>query len=903
MRLDLKLITSVSKWNWSLTWLLVILIFFGNPAGAQAQSPEDDWTPPVNLSRSGGAINPAIVVDNAGTTHVIWGDTYSGFMYSVLEEEGGWAPPKAVIFPFSPPRNVSVGADYPTPVLFADQRNRIHAFWIDGRGVLNHSSVNRLYISSPGAWTGRRIIAEAAVGMDVTIDANGNLHTAYIRNLSSIYAPAGLYYRTFNTTSFVWSLPTLLDESPYFRSLDAENAKVSIASTWLNESVNLTIGWDNRPRNRISLIKSIDGGSNWSETLVIEGPEVSTVPVVPFNILVGAYEDNIILVWQEDEPGESCNQVFQWSNDDGETWQGKQRMLTNLQGCADDYQFLINDTGQMILMTKILGQVYFQSWDGLRWSDPQLQSILSSFIDQETFNLVDMDCQYALLTPLNEIHVAGCDLGIGGDVWMTNRRIDSVSSWFPPESNWGYPVNVTSSVAITLGSSIVTDEAGNAHLVWSEIEDVNSEGALLQYARSDNVTWSPAQTIVGPPVHYVVNPSITIYQDRLFVAWSDQSSGEIQVVSAPAERAINPREWSSPVTIQLPRLAGSSPDILAGPDGTLYLAFAISINEQRGIYLVQSEDGGSTWSEPATVFDAVDAGWPMVDEPKLTISDDGTLHLIFSRYTANNRSVGVYYALSTNGGTEWTEADSVSEAGISFKDIFATKTGIVHMIWLESNSSHSIWHAYFDNPEERWENRRSVQTSVTKPEVSGLLEDANGDIHLLQVAKEGRAGMTLKHWLWNEPQWNVVDLYQIQVSSAANANSLRGAITPSGQMIAVYALPAIDERANLEMTTVFSVSRSIEIVMDTVVLQPTEEEGETAAPSIMTATPSAAFVEQAEAETAMVVDEPRAPIDVSSPVESQSQWTGLAIGVIVGGLLTILILLAAVRSVRRRGLK
>jgi hypothetical protein len=64
------------------------------------------------------------------------------------------------------------------------------------------------------------------------------------------------------------------------------------------------------------------------------------------------------------------------------------------------------------------------------------------------------------------------------------------------------------------------------------------------------------------------------------------------VISAPADRATNPREWSSPVTILMPRPAGSSPDIISSPDGTLYLAFAIPINELRGIYLSRSEDNG-----------------------------------------------------------------------------------------------------------------------------------------------------------------------------------------------------------------------------------------------------------------------------------------------------------------------
>jgi peptidoglycan biosynthesis protein MviN/MurJ (putative lipid II flippase) len=85
-------------------------------------------------------------------------------------------------------------------------------------------------------------------------------------------------------------------------------------------------------------------------------------------------------------------------------------------------------------------------------------------------------------------------------------------------------------------------------------------------------------------------------------------------------------------------------------------------------------------------------------------------------------------------------------------------------------------------------------------------------------------------------------------------------------------------------------------------MEPTEEEPEdNLIPSIELATPVVAPIE-ANVETAMVAEENQPQIDMS-PVDRPNQWSGLAIGVILGGVLTILILFAAVRSVRRRGLK
>jgi hypothetical protein len=161
--------------------------------------------------------------------------------------------------------------------------------------------------------------------------------------------------------------------------------------------------------------------------------------------------------------------------------------------------------------------------------------------------------------------------------------------------------------------------------------------------------------------------------------------------------------------------------------------------------------------------------------------------------------------------------------------------------------------------------------------------------------------MTLKHWLWVEPQWNVADVYQIQSMSESNANVLRGAINPRGQMIAVYALPMLDERVDSEVTTIYSISRALDIDQSVVAIEPIEEAEETPIPSIALSTPVAAPIET-NVDTALVVEEKQPQIDLS-PVDRPNQWSGLAIGVVLGGVLTILILLAAVRSVRRRGLK
>jgi hypothetical protein len=56
----------------------------------------------------------------------------------------------------------------------------------------------------------------------------------------------------------------------------------------------------------------------------------------------------------------------------------------------------------------------------------------------------------------------------------------------------------------------------------------------------------------------------------------------------------------------------------------------------------------------------------MVDDPKWTIRDDGSMHLIFSRFNANKRPAGLYYVMSMDK-VNWSEADVVSEAVVSIQ--------------------------------------------------------------------------------------------------------------------------------------------------------------------------------------------------------------------------------------------
>jgi hypothetical protein len=65
----------------------------------------------------------------------------------------------------------------------------------------------------------------------------------------------------------------------------------------------------------------------------VAGPVPDSGVDGPFNIRVGAKENNIVLVWQSGQPEGTCTQYFQSSSDAGSTWSEAHLMFDN-PGCA-----------------------------------------------------------------------------------------------------------------------------------------------------------------------------------------------------------------------------------------------------------------------------------------------------------------------------------------------------------------------------------------------------------------------------------------------------------------------------------------------------------------------------------------------------------------------------------------
>ena len=737
-----------------------------------AQTNNDPWSAPVNLSHSGSTTDPNIVVDSDGGIHVIWVDAYAGTLYS-FNKGDHWSSPYSVTFPFGDMR----------PQLVAGKDGLIFAFWINERGNLYYSFVRATSFDSPTQWADSHWLADLALVRSITIDSLGRVHLVYVRTLDTFNLPAGVYYQRLDASSFKWTLPKLLYSSPYFRGLASDQANVEIATADMDGVTRVFAAWDNRSRREIMLANSQDGGRTWDTPVEIVKPELNSESASSFHIRVGASSGKVLLIWQYGDPAASCTQYYQWSIDGGSTWSDRHQMLEDINGCAQDNQILVSSDKLFVVESRFLGREYLLALSGSQWSPPQAQDVLNNFTDPETYNTVNYSCQQsAVQGEKGQLFVVGCDAGTGpnltnrspsgqgqvatgaGDIWFMSRSLGTVSDWFPKQPTWSFPTVIASGQKAISSPLLIADAQEQVHAFWTQLNngssasDVSNSNATtaIYYSRWNGDHWSLPSAILTTLAGDARQPAVTIdAKDHLLVVWSG-GDGEIYFSLADAKLATSASDWAAPLSLPSPRYLGSSPDILVDKSGTIYVAYAVPLNEERGVYLTQSKDGGKTWSQPIQIFDGATVNWEMVDRPILALAGEGQLHVLWTRSTipSGTGPQALYYARSADGGKTWSAAQEVVEKHVVWSDLVGLDGGLVHRLWQEDSAGQGlVWHQYSTDDGVTWSRPTSIVSfgGSAGPVASSV--DSAGGLHLLWFNNPGEGLYSLQHWSWQGDRW------------------------------------------------------------------------------------------------------------------------------------------------------
>jgi hypothetical protein len=250
--------------------------------------------------------------------------------------------------------------------------------------------------------------------------------------------------------------------------------------------------------------------------------------------------------------------------------------------------------------------------------------------------------------------------------------------------------------------------------------------------------------------------------------------------------------------------------MLVDASNRILIAYAVTLNEERGIYLIQSSDMGATWSSPVRVFDAMSANWEMVDQPKLAVTEDGKLHILFTQYglLGGQTAVGLHYSQSSDGGMTWTVPQPVNTNPVEWSEISGFKQAL-HRFWREKDGSViSTYHQVSSDGGMTWSAAEALPPDagiVSKPVVS---LDASGNVHLLQITQEDV--YSLEEWDWNIERSQLVETRKLGLPRESTDISLESGITSQG---VIYTLIQSKKPISVDEmeTSVLNLSRSLEL--------------------------------------------------------------------------------------------
>ena len=786
----MKLGSRHSGWMFRLVRLLfasTLFIASITPSWAFAQSTEDPWAEPLNLSHSGVAVNPAIVIDSEGVVHVVWQDDLEKYVFTNFDGSQ-WSPPETtdldLLFNWSPPTaGESQLAIYTGPnPLFIAGPGKIFAFWISPQGgYLFTSKVENLDFE---AWDSARFITRGATSFAAAVDARGEWHLAFLRTDDDPENPPGIYYTHSKNRGQNWAAPVLLYESSYLRRLGEGEANLSLATAGTEDALRVYIAWDNRPRKQVFLAQSADGGKSWEQPVLIAGPTPDSGTAGPFNIHVGTNQNSVVLVWQSGQPGGTCNQIYKSSSDLGVTWSDPQPMIEDLLGCGQSNEFITglanNPERPLYFLTETQSQIFLSTWNGLQWSQPEAQPILSGFEEPELYTDVIFGCHQASLLE-KQLYIVGCDQGGGGDVWVTSRDLGSSTSsssspvWSQPSPITDENLDVESVELVATGDDLI-------HAFFSQHQD-----PVIYYTYWDGELWSRITPVLELPEGEAAWPAIAAGPGNELFLIAPTNRGALYFSRATSGDAGTASRWSTPTRLGIGHDGINSVDIALDATGTVYVTYSVPVNEERGIYLVLSKDQGITWSEPLQVFDGAAAGFDVVGAPSLLTSANGLLHVIWKEQSIQGDGVpqplSLYYTRSDDGGRTFSDAELVVDEPVTWQEIVTDGKGNLHLLWQPQDMLTTVWDQTSLDGGRSWQFPQGLPHEGM---AAAIIVDSVGRLHLV-YAGPGSLG----NWLWDGGRWQPEKplYWSLASQQEGSVELLAAAFNKQGKIVVVLAVP------------------------------------------------------------------------------------------------------------------
>lgn len=741
-------------------WVIVCLLSLGGHKAGFTQTDDALWSEPINLSRSGAAESPVLVVGPDGQTQVFWWDRFDGLTTAYALDNDWSAPTPAPIQMPEAESDLLIPSTISAMPQIVGIGETALALWLgepDRVTNLRSLSYSRLRLGTT-VWTTPEVLAESAIAWELTSDAQGVLHLVYCQTQQLDAFPAGIYHVRSTDGGVTWSEPVALYTSLYARLWTADTVHLSLAA---DASGNVVAGWDD-PRQAVAFyVFSTDGGLSWTEPAEVGDGHI--VGLHPRFIALPALSSQgqaagFVALWEQGGVASTCVLQQQRSEDGGKTWSTASRFFEDLPSCPVQIVTAQTPAGLLLFMRgEDTGYLSMAAWNGEQWSASKRLSF--SFENPQTGTTTYLEALRTGVTRDNKLVVTGQDRD--GDIWVLEGQVDALEWAFAPPSLWAGPTIIFEDGGTPGFPAVATDAEGRVHVMWSAPRSVGQAGSMLYYSRRDQTSWSRPVAVLGADEGVAQAPALVYVEPFLHAVWNGGSTGTVFYSRAYPNDAFAVSGWSQRAMSD-EAVVGGIPAITADLPGRLHVVYAVPFNEGRGIYYARSDDNGESWQETVQLFDAGAEGWPCVDHPDITVDENGVIHVVWVRAPLPGFGLpqGVYYARSTDEGETWTDAMLLTDGAHDWPQVAATLTGQVVVTW-QDLARNIVQHRSSSDYGLTWDYVSQIPGLQAIEGYAVMTQDNSGRLHITALGTKTGDAVLLHYLVYAEGQWSSLDSVEL----------------------------------------------------------------------------------------------------------------------------------------------
>ncbi|HBY94958.1 MAG: glycoside hydrolase [Ardenticatenaceae bacterium] len=343
---------------------------------------------------------------------------------------------------------------------------------------------------------------------------------------------------------------------------------------------------------------------------------------------------------------------------------------------------------------------------------------------------------------------------------------------------------------------MVADQYGYVHAFWSESGMASEGRSIIQYARFDGVSWTePIDVYVTGPNSEITQVEAAVDQSGiLHLAWTGGFTGPLYYGTAPALDALSARQWQRPRVLKtsLHRM-----ELQLDSNGMAYILYTDPFSEEKGIYIVSTDDEGKTWSFPVRVDSDTPNGYEP-DDVQFAIDSGDVFHAVWSDYDVSdaNKIKWIRYARSIDSGRTWSTPETIDEVGSEGDELRAAGPRMivqgqtVHVIWARVNAGPQRQHRFSVDDGQNWSGAQWIFGGLNGQAGDALAVDGAGRVHFIGQI---RFPQGIYHAYWDGTRWTQPDLiYLIRGSSEdvignrIHAQGIHLAVRAGNQLVTVF---------------------------------------------------------------------------------------------------------------------